>query len=62
QAARNLLIFAFAAEALGRLRAAPLRRSLERELFARWTGLEPPDESTGGSREAESGGHGGGHE
>lgn len=61
-AARNLLIFAFAAEALGRLRAAPLRRSLERELFARWTGLEPPDEGTGGSREAESGGHGGGHE
>lgn len=60
-AARNLLIFAFAAEALGRLRAAPLRQSLERELFARWTGLQPPDEKADGELAAESAGHGGGH-
>lgn len=41
--ARHLLIFAFAAEALGRLDPGPLRARLETELFSRWTGLTPPE-------------------
>jgi Fe-S cluster assembly protein SufD len=48
--ARHLLIFAFAAEALGRLNPSPLRTRLETELFSRWTGLTPPEgaEASGG--------------
>lgn len=46
--ARHLLIFAFAAEALGRLQPGPLRQSLEAALFCRWTGLMPPEPADAG--------------
>lgn len=36
---RKLLTYAFASDILARLRSADLRRRLEQELFARWTGL-----------------------
>lgn len=45
EAARRLLTFAFASDVLARLRCAPLRRALERELFHRWTGLEGDGEA-----------------
>lgn len=57
-AARSLLIFAFAAEALGRLGTGPLRQSLERELFTRWTGLNRPEDAA--EARGEAGGTAGG--
>lgn len=60
-AARSLLIFAFAAEALGRLAAGPLRQSLERELFSRWTGLNRPEDAAEARGEADEKAGGGAH-